>query len=66
MSSLGHPVAGDMVYGVKKEKMAFDGQCLHAKKIGFVHPSSGVYLEFASALPKYFDDFLTKLRRIST
>lgn len=66
MASLGHPVAGDMVYGVKKEKMAFDGQCLHAKKIGFVHPSSGVYLEFASALPKYFDDFLTKLRRIST
>ena len=65
MASLGHPVAGDLVYGVKKEKVGFEGQCLHAKKIGFVHPSTGKYLEFDSELPEYFDEFLTKLKNIS-
>lgn len=65
MASLGHPVAGDLVYGIKNEKVSFEGQCLHAKKIGFVHPSTGKYLEFDSELPKYFNDFLTKLRNIS-
>ena len=65
MASLGHPVAGDLVYGVKNEKVAFEGQCLHAKKIGFVHPATGEYMEFDSELPEYFNNFLTKLRNIS-
>ena len=65
MASLGHPVAGDLVYGVKNEKVAFEGQCLHAKKIGFVHPATGEYMEFESELPEYFNNFLTKLRNIS-
>lgn len=65
MAFLGHPVAGDLVYGVKKEKVSFEGQCLHAKKIGFVHPRSKEYLEFDSKLPKYFEDFLFKLGNIS-
>ena len=65
MASLGHPVAGDLVYGVKNEKVAFEGQCLHAKKIGFVHPATGEYMEFDSELPEYFKNFLTKLRNIS-
>ena len=63
MASLGHPVSGDTVYGVKNEKVPFTGQCLHARKIGFVHPSSGEYIEFTSPLPDYFELFLSKLRR---
>lgn len=65
MAYLGHPVAGDPVYGVKHEKVDFNGQCLHAKKIGFVHPATGKYMEFDSDLPMYFKEFLTKLQRIS-
>ncbi|WP_177919087.1 RluA family pseudouridine synthase [uncultured Eubacterium sp.] len=55
---IGHPVAGDAVYGPRKVITRLNGQCLHAKHIGFVHPISGEYLEFESELPKYFKDFL--------
>ena len=65
MAYLGHPVAGDRVYGVKNEKVSFDGQCLHAKKIGFIHPKTNAYMEFDSDLPDYFEKFLNKLRNIS-
>lgn len=65
MAYIGHPVAGDPVYGVKSEKVAFTGQCLHARKIGFIHPSTGEYLEFSSDLPPYFTAFLSKLENIS-
>ena len=65
MAYLGHPVAGDVVYGVKNEIVPFTGQCLHARKIGFVHPKTEEYLEFTSQLPDYFNDFLTKLNNIS-
>ena len=59
MSYLGHPVAGDLVYGRAGAKYkALGGQCLHAKKIGFIHPKSLKYLEFESKLPEYFEDFL--------
>lgn len=62
MASLGHPVAGDPVYGPKKVIASLSGQCLHAGKIGFQHPSTGEYLEFEAPLPPYFTDFLGKLR----
>lgn len=65
MAYLGHPVAGDTVYGVKNEKVSFVGQCLHARKIGFIHPKTEEYLEFSSQLPDYFTEFLTKLNNIS-
>ena len=65
MAYLGHPVSGDAVYGVKNEKVPFTGQCLHARKIGFVHPKTEEYLEFTSQLPDYFNDFLTKLNNMS-
>ena len=61
MSHIGHPVAGDEVYGPKKVINALDGQCLHARKIGFVHPD-GQYMEFSSELPEYFTEFLRKCR----
>ena len=65
MAYLGHPVSGDLVYGVKNEKTAFVGQCLHAKKIGFIHPFTKEYLEFESDLPDYFQKYLQKLKNIS-
>lgn len=55
----GHPVLGDGVYG--KEYKNLDGQCLHAKRIGFVHPN-GEYMEFDSELPDYFERVLAGLR----
>lgn len=62
MQFLGHPVAGDTVYGGKKPTPGLEGQCLHAKEIGFVHPRTGEWLHFVSDLPPYFTAFL---RRIS-
>ena len=64
MAHIGHPVAGDAVYGAPKQpKICEDlhGQCLHARCIGFVHPITGEELYFESELPKYFTDFLNKL-----
>lgn len=58
---LGHPILGDDVYG--KSYQGCKGQCLHARKIGFVHPISGEYLEFTSELPEYFTKLLEKLRK---
>lgn len=56
-----HPVLGDDVYG--KPYKGIEGQCLHAKKVGFVHPD-GRYMEFDSPLPDYFESILTKLRKV--
>lgn len=59
MSYLGHPVAGDLVYGRAGGKYkSLGGQCLHAKKIGFIHPKTLEYIEFESELPEYFESFL--------
>ena len=58
MAYIGHPVAGDEVYGPKKVITKLCGQCLHAKKLGFVHPASKEYMEFDSELPEYFKKFL--------
>ena len=65
MAYIGHPVSGDPVYGVKNEKVSFSGQCLHARKIGFVHPKTNEYMEFTSDLPPYFKEFIKKLSNIS-
>ena len=61
MAYIGHPVAGDPVYGPKKGVASLQGQCLHARTIGFRHPRTGEYLEFTSELPAYFTGFLQKL-----
>lgn len=63
MASIGHPVAGDPLYGPKKVITELGGQCLHAGKIGFIHPS-GAYMEFCAPLPEYFTNFLDKLRKL--
>ena len=62
MAYIGHPVAGDDVYGPKKVITELGGQCLHARKIGFIHPKTQEYLEFSSELPEYFIKFLNKLK----
>ena len=61
MAHIGHPVAGDALYGPKKPAPGLDGQCLHAKKVGFIHPQTGAYMEFDSPLPDYFTAFLHRL-----
>ena len=61
MSYRGNPVAGDTVYGNSKKTYGLEGQCLHAAVIGFVHPITNEYLEFESALPDYFTDFLKRI-----
>ncbi len=58
MSYIGHPVAGDPVYGPKKVITSLGGQCLHAYYISFVHPRTGDILTLSSDLPAYFNDFL--------
>ena len=62
MAYLGHPVAGDPVYGPKKVIKSLEGQCLHAKSIAFDHPVTGERMRFDSELPAYFTDFLRTLR----
>lgn len=58
MAYIGHAVAGDDVYGPSKVIKSLGGQCLHAKKIGFIHPRTKKYMEFESDLPDYFVSFL--------
>ncbi len=58
MSYIGYPLAGDEVYGPRKCIKELGGQCLHARKIGFIHPKTKEYMEFTSELPNYFKTFL--------
>ena len=62
-AALGHPLAGDAVYGNAKQTYGLGGQCLHAAVLGFVHPRSGAFLEFSAPLPPYFTAFLAKLEK---
>lgn len=63
MAHIGHPVAGDEVYGRGREKTGLDGQCLHAGRIKFIHPRTGERMEFSCPLPDYFVNFESRLRR---
>lgn len=61
MSSIGHPLVGDFVYGSEKQKWNLDGQALHARVLGFIHPTTKQYVEFEAPLPNYFSELLNKL-----
>lgn len=61
MASIGHPLLGDAVYGPEKSKYKLEGQCLHAFVFGFLHPSTGEYMEFEAPLPEYFQKLLSIL-----
>ena len=62
MSYIGHPLAGDDTYGIKKDMFAGKGQYLHAAVLGFTHPSTGERMEFSAPLPDYFEETLKKLK----
>lgn len=63
MAYINHPLVGDLLYGPKKQTLFDKGQLLHAGVLGFVHPSTGEYMEFSSPLPEEFEQVLEKLRR---
>ena len=58
MASIGHPLLGDEVYSDRKCPFKLEGQTLHAKTLGFVHPSTGEYMEVDAPLPEYFSHLL--------
>ena len=66
MTSLGHPLLGDEVYGPSKQPFHLQGQTLHAGVLGFIHPRTGNYMEFQAPLPEYFEELLRKLRTVSS
>ena len=61
MASIHHPLLGDDVYGSDKNPFHLEGQALHAEVLGFIHPSTGEYMEFHAPLPEYFTNLLKKL-----
>lgn len=63
MASVMHPLVGDSVYSKSKNKFSIEGQALHAKKLGFIHPTTKKYVEFESVVPKYFEKTLEVLRK---
>lgn len=62
LAHIGHPVLGDMVYGMKKPELGLDSQCLHARRIKFIHPRTEEHVELESQLPEYFTAVLEKLK----
>ncbi len=62
MNHIGHPIVADPVYGRKKDKYKLNGQVLHAKLLGFIHPRTGEYMEFEVEPPEYFMKVLNTLR----
>ena len=61
MASLGHPLLGDQVYGPARCPYKLQGQTLHAGILGFIHPTTGAYMEFTAPLPEYFKHLLEVL-----
>ena len=63
MTSIGHPLIGDTVYGPSKDPFHLGGQALHAMVLGFIHPTSGEYVEFQAPLPEYFQKLLQRFEK---
>ena len=61
MAYVGHPLVGDEVYGKKDPRFKIEGQMLHAKTLGFIHPTKNSYIEFESNLPEYYLEILKKI-----
>lgn len=63
MASIGHPLLGDTLYSSGRLPFKhLQGQCLHAKTIGFIHPKTGEYMEYSAPLPEYFEKLLCLLK----
>ena len=65
MAYIGHPVAGDFVYGQKKPELGLTAQCLHARKLRFIHPTTNEPMELCAELPEYFMEVLMRLNEKS-
>jgi 23S rRNA pseudouridine1911/1915/1917 synthase len=63
MTSIGHPLLGDSLYGPSKCPYKLEGQTLHAKILGFIHPRTEKYMEFEAPTPEYFKHLLEILPR---
>lgn len=63
MAHIGHPVAGDPLYGPKNDRTGLGGQCLHARELAFIHPATGQKVHVSCPLPPYFAAFLQKISR---
>lgn len=63
MSSIHHPLLGDTVYGPAKDPFGLEGQTLHARVLGFIHPTTREYMEFEAPVPDYFTTLIQKLKR---
>ncbi|MCH5146892.1 MAG: RluA family pseudouridine synthase [Clostridiales bacterium] len=61
---MGHPVVGDPVYGIKKQKFSLNGQLLHAWQLQLTHPATGERMTFEAPLPEYFKAVLSKLNKL--
>ena len=61
MASISHPLLGDTVYGNSKNPYKLQGQALHARTIGFIHPTTGEYIEVSSPIPEYMTELVRKL-----
>ena len=64
MASIGHPLLGDVVYGSHRPYPGLAGQCLHARRLSFVHPRTGERMRLECPLPAWFQAVLTKLGRL--
>ena len=62
MAYIKHPLVGDPVYGFKKQKFNLKGQVLHAQKLGFIHPTTGEYMEVSAPIPDYFNILINNLK----
>ena len=63
LASIGHPLLGDVVYGSKKPWPGLAGQCLHARKLKFIHPSTGKPIEVECPLPDWFEKVLKQINK---
>ena len=61
MASVGHPLLGDFTYGAPSPEKGLVGQCLHARRLKFVHPTTGEHIELETPLPDYFAEVLSRL-----
>ena len=61
MASISHPLLGDTVYGNSKNPYKLQGQALHARTIGFIHPTTGEYIEVSAPIPEYMTELVRKL-----
>jgi 23S rRNA pseudouridine1911/1915/1917 synthase len=64
MAYIGHPIAGDPIYGIKKPELGLHSQCLHARRLRFVHPRREEVVELSCPLPEEFENALKKLQNI--